>query len=107
MKPVAKGKKRRTEIAEDAQRLIEDEQRILKDVRKSDQGVRHRDEIETVQVVNIWADEIQAYYEDLGGSIDEINAQDKALTIWREIMTKSHVAAREQEIPYVTCKEHS
>jgi|SRR5262245_8879844 len=104
--PVAKGKLRRTEIIEDEQRLAEDEQRILSDVRKGESRAQHRDEVEASQVVNIWGDEIQAVYEEMGGAIDVVNAQDKALTLYREAIAQSNFSAREQEISYSTCKEH-
>lgn len=105
--PVAKGKKRRTEIAEDEDMLAKDDERILGDVQKQETRARHRDEIPTTQIVNVWADEIQAVYEALGGSLDEVNAQDKALNLWREVQTQTTVVARDQEILYSTCKEHS
>jgi hypothetical protein len=104
--PVAKGKKRRTEIQEDADLLDADAERILKDVTKQESRSKHRDEMPTSQIVNLWADEIQAIYHELGGTLDDTNAQDKALTLYREILTQTNVAVRDQEIPYVMCKEH-
>jgi hypothetical protein len=105
--PVAKGKKRRAEISEDADLLQRQEEAIAKHVRPGEKKSRSRDEIDALQVVNVMADEIQAVYEELGGSLNEINAQDKALTIWREVLTQTNVTAHEQEIPFSACKEHS
>lgn len=106
-KPIAKAKKRRAEIQEDADQLALLDQRILSDVTKQESRSRHRDDIPTNQIVNLWADEIQAVYEEMGGSIDELNAQDKALTLWREVQSQTSISMRDQEIPYKLCKEHA
>lgn len=105
-KPVAKGKKRRTEIEEDEAVIAEFEKAVLTPTLKQEGPKKHRDEIETKQVVNIWGDEFQDIYHDLGMSVDEINAQDKALILWREIHMKGAVA-REAKVPHTLCREHS
>ena len=106
-RPVAKAKKRKTEIANDAAQLDRHAAKILGEVVKHESRSRHRDDVPTTQIVNVWADEIQAVYEELGGGLDEVNAQDKALTLWREIQTQTNIPVRENEIPYVTCKDHT
>lgn len=107
-RPVAKGKKRRTEIQEDEEAAARHEAEMLKPVASAEpETKKHRDEVSTREVVNIMADEIQAYYEELGGKIDEINAQDKALTIWRQVKIDTGISAREIDVVYATCKEHS
>jgi len=103
-KPIAKGKKRRTEIEEDEQAVAQWEQEVLEPKVKH-QERHHRDELDTAQVIGIWQDEIQDIYDDLGLSIDEDNARDKALIIWREIHIQG-VAARDQEVPHALCKDH-
>lgn len=107
-KPVAKGKKRQTEIHEDEEAAAKHEAEMLKPVKSNDPASsKHKDDVSFREVVNIMADEIQAFYEELGGRIDEMNAQDKALTIWRQMRIDTGVSAREQEVSYVMCSEHS
>lgn len=105
-KPVAKGKKRRAEIEEDEQAVEEFTEQIVKNTVKQESHTKYRDEVETLAVVNIWGDEIQDVYHDLGSEIDEMNAQDKALIIWREIHLIQGVSARDQEVAHALCKEH-
>jgi hypothetical protein len=106
--PTAKGKKRRTEIAEDEEAVAAFEKEALKPVATQEGPKQHRDEIETKQIVNIWGDEFQDIYHDLGmEEIDEHNARDKALIIWREIHYGHSAVAREAEVPAALCKEHS
>jgi hypothetical protein len=106
-KVVAKGKKRLTEIQEDeelAEKQIED---TLANVVKVEGKTKHKDELPLGDVVNIFADEIQLVYEEFGGRLDDLNARDKALTIWREVATQTNVGAREQEVKMVRCKAHA
>lgn len=107
-RPVAKGKKLQAARAADAELEKEEVERIVKKkTRNSEADVkRHRDELPTAQVVNIMADEIQAVYEAMGGSLDDLNARDKGLTIWRDLMIHGHVSAREQAVPMSLCGEH-
>lgn len=108
-KLVAKGKKRRTELQEDEDRLEDMTKEIAsKPVKaKGADTKHHRDELTTGQIVPIWGDEIQAIYEELGSSLDEVNAQDKALIIWREIYIHAGATAREDEFKIKLCKEHA
>lgn len=106
--PVAKGKKRRTEIAEDEERGEELTKQIVTNTIESEERhfKHHKDEVDTREVVAVWGDEIQSIYEDMGVELDEVNAQDKALILWREIHLKG-ATAREQEVEHTLCKEHS
>lgn len=106
-KPVAKGKKRRAEIEEDEQAVEDFTAEIVQNTVKQESRTKHRDEVETLAVVNIWGDEIQDVYHDLGSELDEVNAQDKALIIWREIHHIQGVSARDQEVAHALCKEHT
>jgi len=106
-RPVAKSKKRKTEIDADAELLESETEKIVKKVQKKQQHAQHRDEIETRELVAVWADEIKAVYEELGGELDDLNARDKALTLWRDIRIQTHLSAREQEVPLAHCKEHA
>lgn len=106
-KPVAKAKKHKTEILADEE-LAEKQLEEMSQVVKTDAPVekKHRDELPTGQIVNIMADEIQAVYEEMGGAIDELNAQDKALTIWRQLRIDTGISAREQDVEHVMCENH-
>jgi hypothetical protein len=106
--PVAKGKKRRTEIAEDkaaGDRQLEEMSTTIVATQKG--ATKHHDEIDSIGVVNIMADEISAIYEDLGGKLDEENARDKALILWRAVHYEANASAREREVKHVKCKAHA
>lgn len=102
----AKGKKRRTEIAEDEKAVADWEKDILVPTKKQEGPKHHRDEIETRQVVAIWGDEFEDIYHELGMDIDTMNAQDKALILWREIHWQEGATAREQSVPHAACVDH-
>lgn len=107
--PAAKGKKRQADREADANLENEMVQAVVKkkvpSAEKNTQ--RHRDEIPTGQVVNIMSDEIQEIYGIFGSAIDGINSREKALILYRDLVVYGHVAAREQAVPYVQCKDHS
>lgn len=103
--PVAKGKKRLTEIAADEEAIAEFEKKQTVVV-KSDKSTKHRDEVPFDQVVSVWADELQAVYGELGGSLNELNARDKALILFREVHLKDGVTAREKEMNLKLCAAH-
>ena len=105
--PLAKGKKRRTEIQEDEEALRELEAKMLKPKVKQEEPVRHRNEVPTGQVVNILADEITALYEEDGTKIDQVNARDKALILWRELHFTHRVPARDTSVKIRFCGEHA
>jgi hypothetical protein len=110
---VAKAKKRKTEIVEeeslsDEQLLDKDSERIVAQVTKSgERQPQHRDDAGTGAVVTAWGAEIQDVYHELGGRIDQANAEDKALTLWRELAIQTGLQAREQSVPFLACKRHS
>jgi hypothetical protein len=99
-KPVAKAKRRQQTVAADEAKA--DEQVVF--VRSRGEK-KLRNEVPTREVVNIMADEIQAVYSDMGSELDDVNAHDKALTLWRAISLKG-VRAKDQEVPYTHCEEH-
>lgn len=106
-KVVAKGKKRRTEIQEDDEAIAKFDAEVLKPRKKAEaEHHKHRDELTTSEVVNIWADEIQAVYEEMGGQLDQENARDKALVLWRAVQSETGISARERDVPHVHCAEH-
>lgn len=104
--PMAKGKKRQTEIAEDDEAIAEWEKKVVETVVVQEKGTKHRDELQTREVVPTIAAEVQAVYEELGGRLDDANAMDKALILWRELHIASGIHAREQEVAMVKCKDH-
>lgn len=106
-KVAVKGKKRQTEIADDDEAIAKFEAETLKPVKTDDPPLKkHRDEVSTKEVVNTWAAEIQDVYEELGGRLDDENARDKALILWRQVQTETGVSAREQDVGYATCNAH-
>lgn len=104
---VAKGKKRLTEIQEDDEALAEFEKKAYAVKKSTAKDVKHRDESHTAAIVTTWAAELQEVYNEFGAQLDDDNAKDKALTIWREIHFKDGVSAREKPVPHVLCAEHS
>lgn len=103
---IAKGKKRQTEIEEDEEALAKFEQESLKP-RKTKNVVHHRDEIETSQVLNILADEIEAIGEEIGVEINRLNAREfYAMNLWRPLKLAG-ISAREKSVPMRKCKAHA
>lgn len=99
--PTAKGKKRQAD--EDALKKFEDE--IAKNVVRLPGAKKHRNEVPMVEVVNIMSGEIQEIYALMGSELDDANARDKALTIWREARVHGGAHAIEREVPHVICAE--
>lgn len=105
-RPTAKGKKRRTEIAEDAEAIAEHEATALK-VQPREKEAKHRDEVSFGQVVNIMADEIEVIAEETGTKVDRLNAREfYGVNLWRSLITQHGVSAREKAVPMVKCAEH-
>lgn len=104
--PKAKGKKRQENIDAEQEAIAEFEKKSLEPTVKQETGTKHRDEISTKQVVNIMADEIQEIYHEFGGEIDEANARDKALTIWRDTHIHAKATAREKAVEHALCGAH-
>jgi hypothetical protein len=105
--PVAKGKRRLARIDEDEQAIAEFEAQALVPTKaQGAEAVKPRDGLTTDQVVNIMADEIQAIYEEMGSSLDYMNARDKALTFYRVLLYKGGVTAREKPVQHALCEAH-
>lgn len=103
---VAKGKKRRTAIAEDAEAVQEYEKTLLVPLKKS-QDHRHRDEVPTKEILNIMADEIEDIMAETGGQTSALNAREfYAMNIMRSLLFKHEVHAREKVVPMVKCQDH-
>jgi hypothetical protein len=102
--PVAKAKKRQQALDADQEALEEHEKHIP--VVKAGKDEKPRNEVPTLEVINIMADEIQELYALNGSTLDEINARDKALILWRDLMMNG-VHARDKAVPHVLCEEHS
>ena len=105
-RPVAKAKRRQEAVTADEEAIAKYEAEIATPVRSRAVEKKSRNEIPTRQVVNIMADEIQVVYEIMGSRLDDVNAHDKALTLWRDISAKG-VRAKDQEVPHTLCEEHS
>jgi arginyl-tRNA synthetase len=106
MRPVAKAKRKAEEAHADDEAIKEFEERQLKTVVKVESVEKPRNEVSTKEVVGIMADEIQLMYEEGGVEIDEMNARDKALILWRSILVGNVARARDQAVPHVLCKDH-
>lgn len=104
--PRAKGKLRREELGADEEALKAHEEAILKHVvRSKEKGVQH--EIPAWQVVEIFASEIQNVYKEAGSPLDEANAHDKALILWRDLRYGKGIHAREKILDSAYCDEHT
>lgn len=102
--PVAKGKKRLTQIADDDKAIAEFEKAALKPVRRQGSATHHRDEVSTREILEIVADEI----EEIGaGKVNRLNARDYyAMNLIRPLRLKYEISFRDQEVPHSLCKEH-
>jgi hypothetical protein len=103
---VAKGKLRRTEIADDEAALAEFEKKMFTPTARQEGPKRHRDEVSTKEVVNIMADELVAIYDEEHTTLSYANAQDKALILWRELHFHGNVPAREKSMTVGLCSDH-
>jgi len=108
MTPIAKGKKRRSEIADDEAAIKEFDAKILTPRKKSGEVSHPRDEVSSVQVRNIMADEIEAIAEETGTKLDRLNAYEfYAFNLWLELHVRNGITARDQKVPMVKCSEHA
>lgn len=105
--PVAKGKKRQEEMVKDAEADAAHIEAITKNVKQGAKEEKHRDEIQTGMVLNIMADEIESICDEAGISIDRLNAREYfAMNLYRPLMLAGF-KAREQEVKFVGCVDHS
>lgn len=105
-KPTAKGKKRQTEIAADDEAIAKFEAEQMKPKKKADAEVKHRDEIETSQLLEIVADEVETIWDEFGADINRLNAREFfAMNIIRPLRING-VHFRDKEVRAVYCKEH-
>ena len=106
-KVVAKAKKKKAEIDADEEAIAAYEQSVTEVIHAGEKSTKHRDEISTGQVVQIMADEIEVLYEEMGQSLNRVNAEDKALTLWRNLHVHDGIVAREKAVELALCGEHS
>lgn len=102
--PIAKAKRRQQDAESDQEAIKKFDENIR--VVKAKPDEKPRTEVPTREVVNIMADEIQELYVLSGSRLDEENARDKALILWRELSTNG-VHARDKAVPHALCKKHS
>jgi hypothetical protein len=107
--PVAKGKKRRSEIESDAELLNQHEAKVIENtVKQKQSAVHHRDEVPFGDVLNIMADELEALGEEFNFKVDRLNAREFfAMNIWRPLVLEHGVSARDKSVPHVLCKAHA
>jgi hypothetical protein len=105
-RPLAKGKKRQSEIAADDEAIAKFEAEQMKPKKKADAEVKHRDEIETSQLLEIVADEVETIWQEFGADINRLNAREFfAMNIIRPLRING-VHFRDKEVRAVYCKEH-
>lgn len=105
--PRAKGKLKKEALARDEEADAKQIEEITGNIKPKKKEERHRDEVQTGLVLNIIADEIESICEELGVQINRVNAREfYAMNLYRPLIM-SGVHAREQDVEYVTCKEHS
>lgn len=106
-RPQAKGKKKRAEIAKDDEAIAKYEAALTTPKVKAEKETKHRDLVNTVDILEIVADEIQAYSVDMGGvEIDRLNAREFfAMNLIRP-MLNAGVHFREKDVSRAYCKEH-
>lgn len=102
--PVAKAKRRQQEQDAD-QEAIEAFEKSTPVV-KAKHEEKPRNEVPTIEVVNIMADEIQELYRLNGSQLDEENARDKALILWRELFMNG-IHAKDNAVSHALCEDHA
>jgi hypothetical protein len=80
MKLQAKGK---------LKKKLEEEAEVV--FREAEQPAYYKGEVSTREIRNVWADEVEAIYGELGLEINRPSAEDKALTIIRHMRMKAKV----------------
>jgi hypothetical protein len=88
MKIQAKGKIKR-QRAEKQKELEETAE--IEIIKTEESPVYWKGEVSTREIKQVWADEIEAIYQELGGSLNRASAEDKALTIIRHMRLKGKV----------------
>lgn len=105
---VAKGKKRRTEILDDAEAMKKLDAAILTPRKAQDaKAVHHKDEVNTKEIKEIVGDEIEAIGEEIGIQINRLNATEYyAHNLILALRVKSAISFREKTVPMAKCAEH-
>lgn len=75
--------------------------------KKNSGAVKARDAVRSGEVINIMADEILEIYNDLGLTLDQVNARDKALILFRTMSFDSQAVFHDKPVEHVLCKEHN
>jgi hypothetical protein len=104
--PVAKAKRRAADREADAEALAAYEKSVAENIVRGPAQKKPRREVSTGEVVQIMADEIEALYKEMGARIDRVNAEDKALILWRNVAIYHEAVAVEKKIPHSLCEEH-
>jgi hypothetical protein len=107
MIPRAKAKRKLEEQTADEEAIAKFDAEVASNVVRAPASKKPRNEVAIIEVVNIMADEIQAIYTEMGANIDDANARDKALVLWRHMHLNGHVRARDVKSSLELCEEHS
>ena len=103
----AKGKLRKERLDAEAEALKEHEEAMMKVVVKRPRKPRLVTRQIGYEVLAVLTAEIQEIYAEEGLQLDDINAKDKALIIWRDLKYRHHVRTHHREIPHRLCEEHA
>jgi hypothetical protein len=87
----AKGKIKRDK----AEKQKELEETVVIPAREVEPTVHYKGEVRTGEIKQVWADEIEAIYNELGLSLNRPSAEDKALNVIRHLRMKAKVKLAE------------
>jgi hypothetical protein len=66
-----------------------------------------RSQVPSRQIINVMTDVVEDVYQQLGARIDRVNAEDKALILYRAMVYEgTRTTVREHEFQLPLCKEH-
>ena len=104
--PVAKSKRRAADVAADEEAIAKHEAAVVENVVRGPAQKKPRHQVPTAEVVQIMADEIEAVYREMGANIDRVNAEDKALVLFRDAAIYHGAVAIDHPVPYKLCGDH-
>ena len=105
--PVAKSKRRAADAEADAEAIAKFDAAVAKNVVRGPAQKKPRHEVSTGEVVQIMADEIENVYREMGASINRVNAEDKALTLFRNVAIYHGAVAVDHPVPHSLCENHA
>jgi len=101
--PQAKAKRK---LADD-EAIAAFDKAVVENVVRQEPVRKPRHEVPTAEVVQIMADEIELLYFEMGAKIDRVNAEDKALVLWRNLSIYGKARADDKSVPHYLCEAHN